>query len=270
MKRTIPFILATVALCVLFALACEKDKPAAPEGGEAAAAKKAVEPAKPAAEKAKEPAKEPPKATAKATPAEPVKAKPAAAATPPETPKPAAAAPAEPKAAAAGGGNPIVVIETSMGTIEAELYQEKAPLSTANFLQYTDDKFFDGTIFHRVIDGFMIQGGGFTPSYEKKGTREPIKNEAQNGLKNVQYTLAMARTAIVDSATAQFFINVKDNPFLDHRSADPRGFGYAVFGKVIAGEAVVDEIKGVTTGPGGPFPKDAPQTQVVIKSIRRK
>lgn len=170
----------------------------------------------------------------------------------------------------APSGNPVVVIETSLGNIEVELYPEKAPLTVANFLQYVDDGFFNETIFHRVIAGFMVQGGGFTQDFRKKPTREPIRNEATNGLKNVRYTLAMARTSVVDSATAQFFINVSDNAFLDHSSRDARGFGYAVFGKVVSGTEIVDAIAAVPTGRGGPFPKDVPQTPVVIRAIRRK
>ncbi len=165
---------------------------------------------------------------------------------------------------------PVVVITTSKGTIEVELDPERAPKSVANFLQYVDDEFYDGTIFHRVIDNFMIQGGGFTPDFQQKETRDPIKNEADNGLKNERYTIAMARTAVVDSATAQFYINVRDNPSLDHRSRDQRGFGYAVFGRVTGGRETVDAIKSVATGSGGHFPRDVPQEQVLIESIRRK
>ena len=142
----------------------------------------------------------------------------------------------------------VVVMDTSVGgPIEIELDAEKAPESVKNFLSYVDDKFYDGTIFHRVIDSFMIQGGGFTKDMSKKDTKAPIKNEATNGLKNDNYTLAMARTGIVDSATAQFFINVKDNGFLNHTSKTPRGWGYAVFGKVSNGMDVVNKIKEVPT-----------------------
>lgn len=162
-----------------------------------------------------------------------------------------------------------VVMETSMGNIEIELDGEKAPISTKNFLQYVDDHFYDGLIFHRVIKGFMIQGGGFTESMEQKKTREPIKNEAGNGLKNLKGTIAMARTNVVDSATAQFFINVADNGFLDHRDESNSGFGYAVFGKVTSGLDIVGKIETVPTGMKNGM-DDVPSTPVVIKSIKRK
>ncbi len=158
-----------------------------------------------------------------------------------------------------------VIIETSLGTITAELYADKAPLTVANFLAYTDEKFYDDTIFHRVIKDFMVQGGGFTAQMKQKATKAPVKNEADNGLPNERGTLAMARTSIVDSATAQFFINHKNNTFLNHTAKTDRGWGYAVFGKVIDGMDVVDKIANVTTGGG-----DVPTTPVVIKSIRRK
>lgn len=163
--------------------------------------------------------------------------------------------------------NPIVVMETSMGSIEIELYADKAPETVKNFLQYVDDGFYAGTIFHRVIDGFMIQGGGFTEDMVHKPTRAPIKNEATNGLKNERGTIAMARTMVVDSATSQFFINVKDNPFLNH--VDKNQYGYAVFGKVIAGMDVVDKIKTVPTTTRAGH-QDVPVTPVVIKSVKRK
>jgi len=146
------------------------------------------------------------------------------------------------------GGNPVVVLKTSKGDIKIELFPEEAPLSVENFLSYVSKGHYNGTIFHRVIDGFMIQGGGFTRDMQQKPTDAPIKNEAQNGLKNDRGTLAMARTMIVDSATSQFFINVVDNDFLNFKSPDQRGFGYCVFGKVIEGMEVVDAIKGVPTG----------------------
>jgi peptidyl-prolyl cis-trans isomerase B (cyclophilin B) len=161
---------------------------------------------------------------------------------------------------------PKVRIQTNMGTIVLELNQEKAPMSVANFLQYVNDGFYNGTIFHRVIDGFMIQGGGFTQNLEKKDTRPPVKNEANNGLKNERGTIAMARTNDPHSATAQFFINVVNNDFLDYRSSDPRGWGYAVFGKVVEGIDIVDKIKAVPTGASGPFGRDVPITPVVIES----
>lgn len=156
-----------------------------------------------------------------------------------------------------------VKLSTSQGDILIQLEAEKAPLSAENFLQYVRDGHYDGTVFHRVIDGFMIQGGGFEPGLKQKPTRDPIKNEAQNGLKNETYTLAMARTPDPDSATAQFFINVANNDFLNFTSPDPRGFGYAVFGKVIEGTEVVDQIKKVKTGSKG-FHQDVPVEDVVI------
>jgi len=165
--------------------------------------------------------------------------------------------------------NPTATIETNKGPITVELYRDKAPLSVDNFFTYVDEGFYDGTIFHRVIDGFMIQGGGFSQDMKKKPTHAPVKNEADNGLKNERGTLAMARTSDPDSATAQFFINLKDNDFLNHKSKDPRGWGYAVFGKVTDGMDIVDQIATTPTGPGGPFPKDAPQDPVVIEKITR-
>lgn len=163
--------------------------------------------------------------------------------------------------------NPVVVIETSMGNITVELNQEKAPISVENFLGYVNDGFYDGTIFHRVIASFMIQGGGFTKDMEKKPTREPIQNEANNGLKNDRGTLAMARTPEINSATAQFFINVKDNDFLNYKGDSPQEYGYAVFGRVTDGMDVVDDIRDVDTGTRGPF-QDVPQTPITINSIR--
>lgn len=162
----------------------------------------------------------------------------------------------------------VIVIKTSMGDIKVELYQEKAPISVKNFLSYVDDGFYDDTIFHRVINGFMIQGGGFTADMKKKSTRDPIKNEAGNGLKNLRGTLAMARTGIVDSATAQFFINDADNDFLDHKDDSPGGFGYAVFGRVIEGIDIVDKIRKVTTTSRSGM-QDVPTEPVMIESIRR-
>jgi peptidyl-prolyl cis-trans isomerase A (cyclophilin A) len=170
---------------------------------------------------------------------------------------------AGPSAAAdAKGGKPVVVIATSLGDITVELDAEKAPKSVANFLAYADEGFYDNTIFHRVIKDFMVQGGGMTADMKQKPTKPPIKNEADNGLKNTVGTLAMARTNVVDSATAQFFINTKDNDFLNHGGRD---FGYAVFGKVIGGMDVVRKIEAVGTGRG-----DVPNEPVIIKSIKRK
>jgi cyclophilin family peptidyl-prolyl cis-trans isomerase len=163
-----------------------------------------------------------------------------------------------------------VVVETDLGTIEMELEDEKAPKSVANFLKYVDQKHYDGTIFHRVIPGFMAQGGGYDGSFEKKPVGDPVENEADNGLKNTRGTVAMARTSDPHSATAQFFVNVKDNGFLDHTGKNSTGWGYAVFGKVTSGMDVVDKIVNVKTGARGPFSKDAPIENVTIKSVRRK
>ncbi len=169
--------------------------------------------------------------------------------------------------------DPVVLISTSKGDIKVQLDAAKAPVSVDNFLQYVKSKHYDGTVFHRVIKGFMIQGGGLDESLkEKGGTRPPIRNEAGNGLQNKTGTIAMARTGVVDSATDQFFINVKDNAFLDHRDDSTRGFGYAVFGKVISGMNVVHAIEDVRTGTkvsGDGVPLgDVPVEAVVIKSIR--
>lgn len=157
----------------------------------------------------------------------------------------------------------MVELQTSRGNIRIELDTEHAPKSCENFLAYVRSGHFDGTIFHRVIDGFMIQGGGFEPGMKQKATQAPIENEANNGLKNDRYTLAMARTNDPHSATAQFFINVADNAFLNHSAPTPQGWGYAVFGKVVEGQDVVDAIKGVKTGRKG-FHDDVPQEDVVI------
>jgi len=167
---------------------------------------------------------------------------------------------------AAKEGNPMVLVKTNMGNFTIELYPDKAPVTVKNFLSYVDHKFYAGTIFHRVISTFMIQGGGFTPDMVQKETSAPIKNEADNGLKNLKYTLAMARTNIVDSATCQFFINVQDNPNLDYR--DKANYGYCVFGKVIEGMNVIDEMKMVKTTEKGSY-KDVPVKPVIIKSITR-
>jgi len=158
-----------------------------------------------------------------------------------------------------------VTMETNFGPIVLELDEEKAPKTVENFLQYARDGFYEGTIFHRVINNFMIQGGGFDTDYRKKPTRDPITNEANNGLKNVRGSIAMARTGNPHSATAQFFINVNDNAFLNYPGRD--GWGYTVFGKVTEGMAVVDKIRQVPTGSGGPFSKDAPQTPVIIEKV---
>jgi peptidyl-prolyl cis-trans isomerase A (cyclophilin A) len=161
--------------------------------------------------------------------------------------------------------NPQVKLTTSKGDIVIELDAIKAPISTANFLSYVDKKHYDGTIFHRVIDNFMIQGGGFTPDMRQKATGKPIKNEWTNGLKNVRGSLAMARTAVADSATSQFFINVKDNGFLDQPND---GAAYAVFGKVVSGMDVIDQIRAVRTGNKGGH-GDVPHEPIVITSATR-
>ncbi len=165
--------------------------------------------------------------------------------------------------------NPVVVMETSLGTMTIELYRDQAPKSVENFLAYVSSGFYDGTVFHRVIPGFMIQGGGMTADLNRKTTRAPVENEATNGLKNSRGTLAMARTADVNSATSQFFINTVDNAMLDHRSTQPSEFGYAVFGMVTEGLDVVDKIRAVPTGTRGPF-QDVPNEPVVIQSVRVK
>jgi peptidyl-prolyl cis-trans isomerase B (cyclophilin B) len=157
----------------------------------------------------------------------------------------------------------MVKLHTSKGVITLELDAEKAPVTVENFLQYVRDGFYDGTIFHRVIDGFMIQGGGFEPGMSQKPTRAPIKNEAANGLKNDAYTIAMARTSVPDSATAQFFINVSNNTFLNFTAPTPQGYGYAVFGKVIEGKDVVDAIKKLRTGSRAGH-QDVPVDDIII------
>lgn len=171
--------------------------------------------------------------------------------------------------AAFAQGNPQVVLETSKGTIIIELFAEEAPLSTKNFLAYVDKGFYDGTLFHRVIPNFMVQGGGFDASMNKKDTDAPIPNEADNGLKNTRGTLAMARTNDPHSATAQFFVNTVDNKFLDHTGKNPRGWGYAVFGKVTSGMEAVDAIAAVKTGRSGRM-GDVPVEPVsIIKAYRK-
>ncbi len=163
--------------------------------------------------------------------------------------------------------NPRVKMVTNLGEMIIELDPVKAPASVENFLEYVDDGYYEGTIFHRVIEGFMIQGGGFTLGFEKKEPREPIQNEADNQLKNDRFTIAMARTQAPHSATAQFFINTANNDFLNHRSKDLAGWGYAVFGKVVEGHDVADWIGKTPTGPAGPFAKDVPTNPIVIESV---
>jgi peptidyl-prolyl cis-trans isomerase B (cyclophilin B) len=167
----------------------------------------------------------------------------------------------------AQAANPKVKMETSKGTIIIELYPDKAPKSVANFLGYVNAGHYDGTIFHRVIKDFMNQGGGFDTDYKKLDAKDPIPNEAFNGLKNLKFTVAMARTNAPHSATNQFFINTADNAFLDHTEKSMRGWGYTVFGKVVEGENIVGAISRVPTGPGGPFAKDAPRTPIIIKKM---
>jgi peptidyl-prolyl cis-trans isomerase A (cyclophilin A) len=166
----------------------------------------------------------------------------------------------------ARGNRPMVVFSTNYGDFTVELFADKAPVTVENFLSYVDEGFYDGTIFHRVIPGFMVQGGGFTPDMQQKQTKAPIKNEADNGLKNERGTLSMARTQDINSATTQFFINVKDNDFLDHGTRD---FGYAVFAKVVDGMDVVDKIVSVKTTNKG-MHRDVPAEPVVIESVKRK
>ena len=168
----------------------------------------------------------------------------------------------------AAAANPEVELKTNMGNITLELYPDKAPKTVENFLQYVKDGFFKGTIFHRVINGFMVQGGGFTPEYAQKKTRAPVPNEANNGLKNDIGTIAMARTSDPHSATAQFFINHKNNDFLNHSAPTPQGWGYTVFGKVTKGMDVVNKIAALDTGAMGPFQSDVPRKQVVIEDAR--
>jgi peptidyl-prolyl cis-trans isomerase A (cyclophilin A) len=162
-----------------------------------------------------------------------------------------------------------VVLETSLGNVTLELYPAKAPESVKNFLAYVDAGFYANTLFHRVIPGFVVQGGGYEPGFKEKPTKAPIKNEAGNGLNNARGTISMARTQVVDSATSQFFISVADNGALDHRDNTPRGFGYAVFGKVVEGMDVVDKIVSVQTTRVGPF-EDVPRQDVLILSAKRK
>ena len=167
-------------------------------------------------------------------------------------------------AQAAKGGKPVVTLTTTLGVIEVELDTDKAPISAKNFQQYVEEGHYNNTIFHRVIGNFMIQGGGFEPGMKQKPCRDPIENEAANGLKNKKYTLAMARTNDPHSATAQFFINVVDNDFLDFKAPSGNGWGYCVFGEVVDGLDVLDQIKAVRTGNSG-FHQDVPVEDVVIE-----
>lgn len=170
---------------------------------------------------------------------------------------------------AAHAADPKVQLSTSLGDIVLELDEQRAPQTVRNFLEYVDSGFYDETLFHRVIEGFMIQGGGFNQKYQKKSTRAPISNEAYNGLRNRRYTISMARTTAPHSATSQFFINSEDNRNLDHTNTSQRGWGYAVFGRVVEGKDVVDAISRVRTGAGGPFSRDVPEEPIVILSATR-
>ncbi|MGE5027329.1 MAG: peptidylprolyl isomerase [Betaproteobacteria bacterium] len=168
----------------------------------------------------------------------------------------------------AHAANPMVEMKTNLGSFTLELYPDKAPKTVENFLRYVKGGFYKGTVFHRVIDNFMIQGGGFDTSLKEKETFYPIRNEANNGLKNETYTIAMARTNDPHSAAAQFFINVRDNPFLDYTVPKMQGWGYAVFGKVVKGQETVMKIAKVKTGPRTPLPSDVPLENVVIEDVK--
>jgi len=171
--------------------------------------------------------------------------------------------------AGAFAANPQVEIKTSLGAITVELYPEKAPKTVENFLQYVKSGFYRDCVFHRVIPGFMVQGGGFSKAMEQKATRDPVGIESNNGLKNDAGAIAMARTQSPNSATAQFFINVADNDFLNYTAPTVRGYGYTVFGKVVKGMDVVDRIAQLPTAAGGPFPQNVPRQQVVIEDVKR-
>jgi cyclophilin family peptidyl-prolyl cis-trans isomerase len=177
--------------------------------------------------------------------------------------------PSAPPAPQPAAGNPVAVIETSLGSITIELFKDRAPVSVENFLQYAREGFYNGTIFHRVVAGYVVQGGGFTPELVEKGTRPPIQNEATNGLTNRRGTVAMARTRALRSATSQFYINVSNNSKLDHTGLSPDEFGYAVFGRVLAGMDVVDRIAAVKTGDRDGM-EDVPVTPVIITSVTVK
>ncbi|MFL6280052.1 MAG: peptidylprolyl isomerase [Vicinamibacterales bacterium] len=187
--------------------------------------------------------------------------------TPPTGTKPVQAPPLQPSAETPAPGNPVVVLSTSLGDITVELFKTEAPVSVQNFLQYVNDGFYGGTVFHRVKPGFMIQGGGFTPSLQEKPARPPIQNEATNGLHNSRGTIAMARTRALRSATSQFYINVVDNRALDHTGESPSDFGYAVFGRVLSGMDVVDRIAAVPTTSKAAM-DDVPVNPVVIKGVK--
>lgn len=164
--------------------------------------------------------------------------------------------------------NPQIEIRTNFGNIMLELYPDKVPKTVENFLQYVKEGYYNSTVFHRVIPGFMIQGGGFDKALRQKSTRQPVENEAGNGLKNESGTIAMARTSDPHSASAQFFINVADNAFLNYTASTPRGYGYTVFGKVTRGMEIVNKIATTPTGAGGPFPSDVPKETIIIEEIK--
>jgi cyclophilin family peptidyl-prolyl cis-trans isomerase len=194
-----------------------------------------------------------------------------------ETDKPAAEA-KEPSTAREGGdaskpaaksGNPVVIIETSMGTFKVELYPAKTPITVANFLRYVDDEFYTGAIFHRVVRGFVIQAGGFDPDYGRRLTREPIINEAATGIPNERGTISMARTQQRNSASSQFYVSLRNNEMLNYRDETRSGWGYCAFGRVIEGMDVVDKIGEVETGSGGPFRQDVPKVPITLVSVRR-
>jgi len=189
------------------------------------------------------------------------------AADPAEAPAPKAKDAAPAATAPSTGKNPVVRVKTSLGSFDVELFADKAPATVKNFLAYVDAGYYDGTVFHRVIRDFMIQGGGMTKDLQPKTTNAPVKNEADNGLKNTLGMVSMARTSAPDSATSQFFVNTKDNAFLDHRGKTPSGWGYAVFGKVVSGLDVVRKIEAVEIGSKGGM-QDVPKTPVVIESVK--
>jgi len=292
-------LLLTLALATALAMGCRKapaEKPAEPAEKSAEAAEKTAEPAaksaapgeklaepteKPAeptkkvaepAEKAAEPAEKPAEPAEK--PAEPAEksAEPAKKpAEPAEKSAEPAKKPAEPaeKAAKTESANPVVVIETNMGSFKVELYPDKTPITVANFLRYVDDSFYTGAIFHRVVKGFVIQAGGFDPDYGRRLTREPIENEAATGLPNERGTIAMARTQQRNSASSQFYVNLRNNEMLNFRNESRSGWGYCAFGRVIEGMDVVDKIGAVETGSGGPFRQDVPKAPITLVSVRR-
>ena len=169
---------------------------------------------------------------------------------------------------AQSAGHPVVALQTNLGTLHLALYADKAPKSVENFLSYVNDDFYDGTVFHRVIEGFMIQGGGLDLRLHEKDTRPPVINEADNGLLNTRYTLALARTGDPHSAKAQFFINTADNDFLNHKSKTATGWGYAVIGKLVGGMRIADWMSKAPTGPAGPFSSDVPVTPLIIKQAQ--